>query len=205
MKILVFGASGKVGRLVVKELLGRGHEVTAFVHSHDLPEAPHLNSVHGDIYDRSSVGAAIANQEIIVSALSSWGSEDKNVLSTAMQMIVPAAEKAGIRRLVSLTGDGAQAADDSVSVLKHLTHPLFNLVAPKILRDSEDHIEILTHSKLKWVVLRSPVMTNRPAGRYVLSEKSASLLIPRASVAKAMSDLAESNEYTCRAPFIRQV
>jgi putative NADH-flavin reductase len=177
MKILVFGASGKVGRLVITELLGRGHEVTAFVHSHELPDTPHLTSVRGDIYDRSSVQAAIANQEVIISALSSWGSKDKNVLSTAMQMIVPAAEAAGIRRLVSLTGDGAQAAGDSVS---------------------------LAHSKLNWVVLRSPVMTNRPAGRYALSVKSAGLLIPRTTVAKAMTDLAESSEHPGSAPFIRQ-
>jgi putative NADH-flavin reductase len=204
MKILVFGASGKVGRLVITELLGRGHEVTAFVHSHELPDTPHLTSVRGDIYDRSSVQAAIANQEVIISALSSWGSKDKNVLSTAMQMIVPAAEAAGIRRLVSLTGDGAQAAGDSVSFLKHLTHPLLNFLAPKILRDGEDHIEILAHSKLNWVVLRSPVMTNRPAGRYALSVKSAGLLIPRTTVAKAMTDLAESSEHPGSAPFIRQ-
>ena len=32
MKVVVFGASGKVGQKVVAELLSRGHEVRAFIH-----------------------------------------------------------------------------------------------------------------------------------------------------------------------------
>jgi putative NADH-flavin reductase len=204
MKILVFGASGKVGRLLVRELLRRGHDVTAFVHSHELPPADRLTNVHGDIYDRASVEATLPGHDVVISTLGSWGTKEKNVLSTAMEKIVPAAETHGIRHLISLTGDGAQAPGDKITLVKHLTHPILNLVAPKILRDGEDHIAIIAKSSLNWTVLRAPVMTDGNETAYEFSTKSSSLLISRRAVAFALADLAEINSWPRSAPFIRK-
>lgn len=40
MKILVVGAAGKTGRLVVDQALQAGHDVTALVHSADDVDIP---------------------------------------------------------------------------------------------------------------------------------------------------------------------
>jgi uncharacterized protein YbjT (DUF2867 family) len=46
MKVTVFGANGRVGQLVVAELLRRDQPVSAFVHTHSNLEAhPFLSSV----------------------------------------------------------------------------------------------------------------------------------------------------------------
>ena len=56
MKVVVFGASGKVGRQVVSGLLAADYEVTAFVYSHSpFDEHAMLRVVRGDVHDAVSV------------------------------------------------------------------------------------------------------------------------------------------------------
>lgn len=204
MNILIFGASGKVGSLVVGEALRRGHTVTAFVHKKELAPRDGLTSVRGDIYNNSSVATAIAGHDAIICALGSWGTRRKDVVSTAMLSIVPASEKAGVRRLVSVTGDGARAPGDNVTLFAQLTRPLLMLMLPKILKDGEAHIATLSQSSLNWTVVRSPVMTGSSAADYSLHRRSASLKIPRAAVVQAMVDLVDTDEWVRAAPFIRR-
>lgn len=204
MHILIFGASGKVGSQVVDAALKRGHTVTAFVHHTPLNPRKRLKSVHGDIYDARSVAAAIAGQDVIVSALGSWGTKQKNVLSTAMKSIIPAAQQSGVRRVVSLTGDGARAPGDVPTLVARLTHPILTLLFPKILQDGEAHIALLSKSSLLWSVVRSPVMTGANHVGYTLNKRSANLTVPRVAVVQAMLDLAESDDWGRSAPFIRR-
>lgn len=203
MRVIVFGATGKVGRLLVAELLQRGHTVTAFIHNQKLAKAAQLQQVRGDVYDRDSVEAALKDQDVIVSALGSWGTKQKNVVSSGMQKIVPAAETAGISRLVSLTGY-APAPGDKPGLLLRAMVAGGNLFAPKIVRDGQDHIAILAASSLNWTVLRSGVMTRSDNVRYSLSARSGNLFISRHAVVQAMADLIENNEWPMRAPFIRR-
>jgi hypothetical protein len=116
---------------------------------------------------------------------------------------VPAAEAAQIARIVSVTGHAAYAPGDEPSMLARLMHAGANTIAPKILRDGEDHIAILAKSGLVWTVVRSGAMTNSDHEGYTLHGRSASQLISRRAVVNAMVDLAENNEWPMRAPFIR--
>ena len=52
MKIIVFGATGGTGKLIVTQALAKGHSVTAFVRNPDgLPQDPHLRVIQGDVFD----------------------------------------------------------------------------------------------------------------------------------------------------------
>jgi putative NADH-flavin reductase len=204
MKIVVFGASGKVGRLVVEELLRRGHEVTAFVHKTPVAESPNLSIAKGDIYNRAEVEAAVKGHDAVVSTLGSWGTERKNVQSTAMQRIVPAMETAGVSRIVSVTGHAARVPGDKPGMFTRLMRVAAVGFAPKILRDGEDHIAILAGSSLVWTVVRSGIMTKSDSEAYALSGRSPSQFISRRAVASALVDLVESSEWPMRAPFIRR-
>jgi len=60
MKVLVVGASGATGRLVVDQLLSRGVEVSAIVRSLDaLPDRPHLFKIQATVHDLTSSEMAI--------------------------------------------------------------------------------------------------------------------------------------------------
>jgi nucleoside-diphosphate-sugar epimerase len=65
MRILVTGGRGLIGEATVRELVGRGHEVTSFQRNRaDHP--PEVRQVLGDITDPEAVAAAVAGQEAVV-------------------------------------------------------------------------------------------------------------------------------------------
>jgi putative NADH-flavin reductase len=68
LKILVYGASGKVGTHVVDEALNRGHVVTAVSRDPSRITQVHdnLSAVQGDILDTESITALAAGQDVII-------------------------------------------------------------------------------------------------------------------------------------------
>jgi len=79
MRITILGASGKVGLLLTKQLLGNGHEVTAIIHTKALPkiDSSNLRTVTGDVRSAADVKKAVAGSDIVVSTLGSWQTKNK--------------------------------------------------------------------------------------------------------------------------------
>ena len=64
MKIVVFGATGTIGRQVVEQALQRGHDVTAFVRDPAKVQCSDVRAVQGDVHDAAAVRTAVQGQEI---------------------------------------------------------------------------------------------------------------------------------------------
>lgn len=206
MKVVVFGASGKVGRQVVRRLLDREQSVIAFVHTKNtFVENPKLKVIRGDIYKLKDVEGALKGADIVISALGSWGTKRQDVVSSGIKNIIEAAEKHRVKRIISLTGI-AFWAEDKPTFLDKFNHAVIKLGAPKILKDGEDHIELLRQSDTDWTVIRSPVMTSSRSSEYILTDKLPSMLttIPRAAVARAMVEQIKSSENINKAPVIKR-
>ena len=70
MRITLFGATGRTGRLVLAECRRRGHEVTAFVrNAAALPPAPRVTVRAGDARDAVAVQAALADADAVLVCL----------------------------------------------------------------------------------------------------------------------------------------
>lgn len=208
MRITVFGASGKVGRLVVDKLLRDGHYVRAFVHSNShLRNHKRLQVISGDIHDKAAVSKAIEGADAVISALGSWGTPSKDIVSTGTKNIIPAMKKHKIRRIVSLTGSGAKDDGEKLSLLDMLSRYAVRVFARKVFDDGEQHIALLRASKLDWTVVRSPLMRESSRRReYVLSRRSPLpwATIVRDDVASAMVELVGGKEWRQTAPFIKR-
>ncbi|MBW3568764.1 NAD(P)H-binding protein [Candidatus Parcubacteria bacterium] len=207
MTITVFGANGKVGRKVVERLLAEGHSVKAFIHSHsDLKPHPKLELLKGDVHRPDDVKRAVKGSDVVVSALGSWGTKSKDILSSGMAAIIPAMQQQKVKRIVSLTGAAVQAESDKPKLIDRLSRSLLKLVASQILRDGERHLALLEGSGLDWTVLRSPVMREKGKTGYKISAKSPLpwATINRNDVADAMASLATNNNYLRSAPFIKR-
>lgn len=208
MQITVFGASGKVGSLVVEEALRRGYTVVAFVHSHDLfSPSGKLIVIKGDIYDSADVAGALKGSDAVISCLGSWGTSKRNVLTAGMQAIVPVMVEQKIKRIVTLTGSGAV----DPNMLPSSSHKaLMRLLAPfpagKVFGDGEKHMRLLAESDLDWTTIRSPIMNNFGKSTYQLGSKPQGPLatINRKAVATCMLDQLEIKENIHSAPIIRR-
>jgi len=208
MRLTIFGASGKVGSLVVEEALRRGYDVVAFVHSHDLfVPNNRLRVVKGDVYNKVDVVKAVKGSDAVISCLGSWGTPKKNVLTAAMQAIIPAMHEQKIKRIITLTGSGAKVQLDKPISKSH--QALFALLKPfpagKVFQDGEEHMRLLASSDLDWTIIRSPVMNNIGGAGYKLSNRiSPFATIPRQAAANCMLDQLDSDKYLRQAPIIHR-
>ena len=67
-KILIYGATGKVGSQAVNEALNRGHFVTAVSRDPSRITRVHdrLSAVQGDVLDPESVAGLVAGQDVVI-------------------------------------------------------------------------------------------------------------------------------------------
>lgn len=81
MKLAVIAANGRVGRLVVKEALDRGFDVTAFVRSDNKTAATKV--VQKDLMDLEP--ADLAGFDAVVDAFGTWNPEEFSQQTTTSQ------------------------------------------------------------------------------------------------------------------------
>lgn len=171
MKVTVLGANGRVGRMVVDELMLRNYDVVAMVHrSNPFSDAGGLQVVTGDVHNKDDVLHAVEGSDVVISTLGSWGTKQKDIVSSAAQVLVDlAAEGVFTGRVVTLTGADARMAGERPTFWQKALRPIFTIIAKKILQDGEDHLVILEESSLQWVCLRSPFMRSwGPKGYRIL-------------------------------------
>jgi putative NADH-flavin reductase len=72
MRIVVFGATGNIGRRVIDEALRRGHEVVGVVRDPAAVETPasEIQLAKGDATDPMSVATVVRGADAVVSAIS---------------------------------------------------------------------------------------------------------------------------------------
>jgi uncharacterized protein len=110
MKVVVFGASGAIGRAITAELLERGHTVIAASRSGAPVEGLVVQSVTGDAANPASVARLAAGQDAVASATGPrrGGHEDPEAsLLGAARGLADGLRRAGVRRLVVVGGAGS--------------------------------------------------------------------------------------------------
>lgn len=104
-KIALIGASGRVGSEILKELSGRGHQVTAIARRPErIAALAGVTAKAGDAHDRAGLAALAKGHDVLVSAVF-FSQTDPRVL-------IGAAEDAGVGRYIVVGGAGSLNAPD---------------------------------------------------------------------------------------------
>ncbi|RFU85925.1 NAD-dependent epimerase/dehydratase family protein [Streptomyces triticagri] len=112
MTVLVTGATGSVGREIVRELLEWGERVRALTrHPESASFPPGVDVVGGDLTDPDSLRGVFDG--VSAAHLITFGGELFAPLTTGPQ-IIDLAERAGVRRLTVLHGGGATPLESAV-------------------------------------------------------------------------------------------
>jgi putative NADH-flavin reductase len=216
MRIVVFGATGGVGALVVDEALRRGHQVVAVARDPGgtlvapagvaggatigVPGAVGgaggvgvgLTIVRGDARDLAVAGEALTGADALISAISG-AKEDPTRLESAARTILAAAQGAGVRRVIFTGAYGPVARKPYVvaSIVRRVFAVQF---ADGMRADS-----LVAASDLAWTILRPTRLMAKPSRGPV--QLTSDLLVhgpwstSRAAVATTLTDLAESNHH----------
>lgn len=169
MKIVVFGATGIVGKAVVNEALAKGHEVTVL--TRDARKVSihheHLHVAEGNVNDRSIVRSVLKGQEAVVQALGIGGKGDgqpTTFVSEANKIIMEEMERTGVRRLVAISAIGA---GDSLTFLpwayRKIVLPLFMKWFQAVIDDKNRMEPMIRKSGLDWTIVRCTTVKERPA------------------------------------------
>ncbi|MCW5942821.1 MAG: SDR family oxidoreductase [Fimbriimonadaceae bacterium] len=171
MNVVVFGASGRVGRKLIEEALAAGHHVRAVDRGAgalaDHPEHGRFESWWADVLDPAMVREAMVGQDAVLGALGVRDiSRPFTFLSDAMRVIVGAMERQGIRRIVAVGNSGALDGPDGRPVVEQRDFPAdYVHVATDHLRA----LRVLEASDRDWTYVCPPMMPSGEAtGRYVL-------------------------------------
>ena len=122
LSILVYGATGKVGSLVVEEALQRGHLVTAVSRDPSRIEKQHdnLSVVAGDLLDLQSIELLVEDKDVIIVSVRGMIGKDKKPENTlqyiAIRNIVGQlrAIGGGAARLIHVGGSGSLEVEPGV-------------------------------------------------------------------------------------------
>ncbi|MDB4906103.1 MAG: dTDP-4-dehydrorhamnose reductase [Gemmatimonadetes bacterium] len=109
MKIVLFGATGNVGRRVASEALGRGHEVVGVVRDPDTASAPdpRVRLVKGDATKAEDVALVVGGADAVVSAISPRPNARGMAapsLSANSRALIAGLKSAGVRRVLYVGG-----------------------------------------------------------------------------------------------------
>lgn len=175
--VLVVGASNGIGLETVKAALAAGHRVRAFARSAagiGLADE-RLERVTGDALRSEDLEPALAGVDVVVQALGVPFREmfrPVRLFSDATNLLVPAMERAGVTRLIAVTGFGAGDSREAISLVQRIP---FRLVFGRAYDDKDAQEMRIRRSTLAWTLVRPGVLASGAAtGRYEVLEEPSS-------------------------------
>ena len=117
MNVSLYGATGNAGARILKELLARGHQVTAIVRDPvKLPPQPGLTVRKGDLSDVAQIAEALRGTEAVISAYGP-GLNSPGDLVGATERLVNGLKQAGVERLLMVGGAGSLEVAPGVQLI----------------------------------------------------------------------------------------
>ncbi len=205
MKVLIFGASGETGRLLVSAGLQQMHGITAFVRHPSMLKIKHenLGLFQGDVSNYKSVEAALDGHDGAISALgaSTPFGRDSTIVK-GIDNIVCAMQRQKVNRFIYQSFFGV---NEFRSELSFFLDKIVPLALNGSIKDHEAKEEFIINSNLMWTIVRCAMLTNGPAtGKYREGEHitSTALLptISRADVADFMIKQLTDSRYNYKKP-----
>ena len=155
--LLVLGATGSTGQLVVSQALAAGHSVTALVRSPEkiTTAHPNLTVIKGQPTDPADVGRAIAGTDAVISTL---GAMKGTLMTDTTRALLASTEESDTRQIVVMSTFAA-ARDRLTGPAKALT----GLMMGAPIKDRTAAEELLRRSGRRYVIAHATLLTNGPA------------------------------------------
>jgi putative NADH-flavin reductase len=215
MNILILGATGRVGRLLLTEALQRGHRVTVLVsHKSTLTiNTPMMMVYEGTPLNKYTLTEAMKGCDAVLSTLNISRMSDfpwaklrtsKDFLSTTLRKVIEIAGEQQVRRIIITTAWGVGETRKDIPFWFRWLIDNSNIRYPYLEHELQE--QIIKHYDLDWTVIRPVGLTNEAPRKEVMvslnNRPKPKLTISRQNVAKFMVDVLENNLYIKQFPVI---
>lgn len=201
MRILVAGATGTVGGLVVKQALERGHEVVAIARRPDQLDIEHsrLTKHPADILDLATIRPLLKGVDAVVSTVGIGASKAPTRLySTGARNLITSMNERGVLRIVVISSEVADHWAHQGPLKLWIVLPLLQKFLGATYDDMRRMDIVLWESDVQWTAIRAPrIRSVEGNGRYRLSLEGplkGGWAITAADMATAMLDIAVRND-----------
>lgn len=203
MNIVIFGATGPTGQLLLQQGLSEVYKytITAVARRPEVIQLHHerLRVLRGDVLDAASVEQAIAGQDAVIAVFGSgYTFKPVTLYSMGTQNIVNAMEKLHVQRLVAVTSGGTSPVHDAHEgfVFGRIIKPIIGRTLYADMRRME---QIVMTSHLDWTIVRpARLIDTAEVGKY-RTEEGYGLLdshtTSRADLADFMLREVQSNQH----------
>lgn len=168
MRVVLYGATGMIGTRILKELLSRGHSVTAVVRDPSkLAAQNNLTIEKGDMLDADNIAKVAKGADVVVSSYGppsgAQGPDPAkaNQLSEATRALLAGVRRAGAPRIIMVGGAGSLEVSPGLQIVDAPTFP--DAYKPVALAH-RDAFHIMRESDLNWTYF-SPAMMIQPGER----------------------------------------
>ena len=205
--ILVLGATGGTGRLIVSQAVARGYDVTVLVRSAEKASVLEgAKLIVGDARDEIALRQALKGRDAVISALGTAASPFREVtsLSSATRTLVSAMKAEQVSRVICITGIGAGDSAGHGGFL--FDNVIFPLILRNVYADKNRQEAIVRESGLDWVLVRPSVLNDKPGRDSIRALTDLSHFhggtISRENVGRFVLDQLHTDAWLHRSPLI---
>jgi putative NADH-flavin reductase len=206
MKILLLGATGRTGKLIIAEAVKRGHKISAIARDPAKLKDFDIEITRGTPYDYDTVEKAITGCEAVINTLNVSRKSDnpwapliapKDMISKSASNAIKAMEKNGIKRFVALGAIGAGRSWKTAPGILRFFVSITNL--KYAFQDHGKQEEILENSTMDYTICRAPMLSGKSniTGAIATPEdqKPSNMVLSRNSAAEFFIRIIENNEH----------
>ncbi|MBT2700157.1 NAD(P)H-binding protein [Bacillus sp. ISL-40] len=151
MNICLFGATGRVGSIILQNAMSQQHSITALVR--DMKKlnsnGAGLEIKRGNVLNETDIANSLTGSDVVISALNTNGT---TTLSESMPLIIKHMKEQEIKRIITIGTAGILQARSA----PHLYRFQSSESKRKSTRDAEEHLKaylMLKDSGLDWTVV----------------------------------------------------
>jgi len=216
MKLLIVGATGRTGQIIVDQALERGHEVTALVRdASKLAERHNLSIKTGSPTVTEDVASALEGVDAVLVALNNARKSDNpwakpvspaNLLEDSVKTLAAEMGKTGIKRLVMISALGVADSFPDAPWIMRMIIPRSNAKIAFVDHDKVD--AFLRTTDLDWTLMRAAALSNANGSKSMIVSDGRTpkpaMSISRANLAQFMLEAVETASHIRATPVLSE-
>lgn len=163
MRVALIGASGRAGSEILKELISRGHEVTAIARNdRAIADHPFVTKVSADVTDLNEIDRALRGHDTVISSARFSAISPGDLLW--------ALKRSGVERLLIVGGAGSLNAAPGVRLLETPGFP--DAYKPEAIAGAAYLDALRAEKEINWTMLSpsASFFSGRKTGTFRIDE-----------------------------------
>ena len=209
MNVIIFGATGGIGKWAVKHALEKGYHVTAYVRNRQkmTNRDDKLTIVQGEIFDYDKVRSALAGQDAVIwcVGIPMKNKQVKGESKRGHEILLKAMKEQGVKRLIDWGTPSVAFDQDKKSFITVVPGIMAAIMFHKAKAEMIAIGEMLKKSDLDWTMVRFMMPQDTPYTGKVnvgFGDVKMNFAISREDIGAFMVDQIESKKYIRSMPII---